>query len=66
MSLSPQQLAARLGVELTPWQEEVLERLCAGDTISWPRRGGRSTVMRILSMRLNSSGKPLVHNGGKP
>lgn len=52
---------------LTPWQQEVLERIQAGGRpILWPRRAGRSTIMRYLSPNLRRNGKPLIHKGGKP
>lgn len=53
---------------LTPWQQEVLERIQAGDRpILWPRRAGRSTLVQyLISKHLRRNGKLLIHKGGKP
>ena len=53
---------------LTPWQQEVLERIQKGDRpILWPRRAGRSTIMRHLaSKQIRRNGQQLIHKGGKP
>lgn len=52
---------------LAPWQQEVLERIQAAERpILWPRRAGRSIIMRHLSRNLRRNGKPIIHKGGKP
>lgn len=53
---------------LTPWQQEVLEHIQKGGRpILWPRRAGRSTIMRhLVSKQIRRNGKPLIHKGGKP
>ena len=57
----------RILPDLTPWQTRVLNRIQdGGRSILWPRQAGRTTITRYLAMRLNSTGRPLIHKGGKP
>lgn len=44
------EFASQLGIELSPWQVEVGERMLAGDDEALPggRRVGRATLRRVV------------------